>query len=269
MLLLYFLNTIAPVGPLFAGVKIVETVTSWKQLESSQAGRPKRQLAFYLLFAAGLIFVGSLPFVDNYAQIGGLVFGMVAACLFLPYITFSCGGKWTLAGRKTCLGLGIFFLVVLLLLCKDVTCAHTTRTFLRDRAERYFVYFQAHSFHQPPIHPPSTPTRRLAHSLMVPCSQFLADIVLFYAIQDTDICPDCHKFNCADFCTRLVCIVSWSILVDPFAPACNVAALPYQLPLCWLTPPLLLLFPLLQGLPPMRAVRRTGKTACERSEDSM
>lgn len=127
----------------FIGVKIVETVTSWKQLQasSSDSGRPKRQLVFWLLFVAILLFVGSLPFVDNYAQIGGLVFGMVAACVFLPYITFSCGGNWTLRGRKICLGLGIFFLVVLLLL---------------------YVFF-------------------------------------FYAIQDTDFCPDCHKFNCADF----------------------------------------------------------------------
>ena len=102
------------------GVKIVETVTSWKQLASSDSGRPKRLLAFWLLFVAILLFVGSLPFVDNYAQIGGLVFGMVSACIFLPYISFSCGGNWTLTSRKICLGLGIFFLVVLLLLCKDL-----------------------------------------------------------------------------------------------------------------------------------------------------
>jgi membrane associated rhomboid family serine protease len=127
----------------FIGVKIVETVTSWKQLQasSSDSGKPKRQLVFWLLFVAILLFAGSLPFVDNYAQIGGLVFGMVAACVFLPYITFSYGGNWTLRGRKICLGLGIFFLVVLLLL---------------------YVF-------------------------------------LFYAIKDTDFCPDCNKFNCADF----------------------------------------------------------------------
>lgn len=42
--------------------------------------------------------VGTLPFVDNFAHIGGLVFGIFAAMAFLPYITF---GRWNRI-RKAC-----------------------------------------------------------------------------------------------------------------------------------------------------------------------
>lgn len=111
---------------------------------------------FWLLFVAILLFVGSLPFVDNYAQIGGLVFGMVAACVFLPYITFSCGGNWTLRGRKICLGLGIFFLLVLLLLCKDLfsfSLFYISPAAMNTLNSRLLLDFQAHSDHRPP-HPP-------------------------------------------------------------------------------------------------------------------
>ena len=34
------------------------------------------------------LMVGTLPFVDNFANIGGFLFGIPLAIIFLPYITF-------------------------------------------------------------------------------------------------------------------------------------------------------------------------------------
>ena len=43
--------------------------------------------------------VGLLPYIDNFSQIGGFIFGVLAAFIFVPYITI---GKWDRA-KKLCI----------------------------------------------------------------------------------------------------------------------------------------------------------------------
>eukprot|EP00049_Salpingoeca_infusionum_P006385 m.106125 g.106125 ORF g.106125 m.106125 type:complete len:632 (-) comp13293_c0_seq7:443-2338(-) len=84
------------------GIKLVDTLHSWQALES-----PCKQLFGILITLTIGLFVGTLPYVDNWAHIGGFVFGAVSAIVFLPYVTF---GKWDRV-RKRCL---LFFCMPLL-----------------------------------------------------------------------------------------------------------------------------------------------------------
>ena len=49
---------------------------------------PYLKLAKLLVPIFIALMVGTLPFVDNFANIGGFLFGIPLAIIFLPYITF-------------------------------------------------------------------------------------------------------------------------------------------------------------------------------------
>ena len=82
--------TVGATGALFGllACLFVDLFNSWPMLE-----HPWRRLAMltfeFILFAL----VGTLPWVDNWAHIGGFVFGIFAAMIFLPFITFGRGDK--------------------------------------------------------------------------------------------------------------------------------------------------------------------------------
>jgi membrane associated rhomboid family serine protease len=68
------------------GVLVVELFQSWQLLD-----HPYMEL-IKLVFIVGVsLLVGTLPWVDNFAHIGGFVCGILAAVVFLPYVVF---GKW-------------------------------------------------------------------------------------------------------------------------------------------------------------------------------
>lgn len=50
---------------------------------------------FIFLYAV----LGTLPYIDNFSQIGGFIFGVLASFIFVPYIII---GKWDRA-KKLCL----------------------------------------------------------------------------------------------------------------------------------------------------------------------
>lgn len=58
------------------------------------------------------IAIGTLPYVDNFSQIGGFIFGVLASFIFVPYITL---GKWDRA-IKLCLILTSLPIVITLFL---------------------------------------------------------------------------------------------------------------------------------------------------------
>lgn len=112
------------------GVMLVELVQSWSVVPNR-----KRQLAKLLTIIFFAVILGSLPFIDNYAQLGGFIFGVISACIFLPYIHL---GKWHNRGRKIILAIAAPLLLILIVLlivlfysvqntdfcpgCKDVNC---------------------------------------------------------------------------------------------------------------------------------------------------
>ncbi|EGD73725.1 hypothetical protein PTSG_05431 [Salpingoeca rosetta] len=65
------------------GISIVDLFHSWPVIE-----RPMSKLLSLLIEIAVLFFIGTLPWIDNFAHIGGFVFGAVSAVVFLPYVTF-------------------------------------------------------------------------------------------------------------------------------------------------------------------------------------
>eukprot|EP01134_Creolimax_fragrantissima_P002740 CFRG2740T1 len=67
-------------------VLVIELWQSWSILK--HPGKESLKIGITVLMS---LFIGTLPWVDNWAHLGGFLFGIFAAVLFLPYITF---GKW-------------------------------------------------------------------------------------------------------------------------------------------------------------------------------
>eukprot|EP00035_Acanthoeca_spectabilis_P004527 m.104688 g.104688 ORF g.104688 m.104688 type:complete len:730 (-) comp12614_c0_seq4:1134-3323(-) len=65
------------------GVAVVDLFQSWQVVE-----QPWSRAFTTLLHTAGYLMIGTMPFIDNWAHVGGFVFGIMAAIIFLPYLTF-------------------------------------------------------------------------------------------------------------------------------------------------------------------------------------
>jgi len=63
---------------------LVEVVVNWKIYKN-----PCIELTKLLLLLAILFLVGLLPWIDNFAHIGGFVFGFLTAFVVLPHINYS------------------------------------------------------------------------------------------------------------------------------------------------------------------------------------
>lgn len=57
--------------------------------------------------------IGTLPYIDNWSHIGGLIFGVVSGIVFLPYITF---GKWDATRKKILLYICVPLLLLLMVM---------------------------------------------------------------------------------------------------------------------------------------------------------
>ena len=80
-------------------VVCVELFQNWKLVPNPRWEATK--LAFFMIVA---FFLGTLPFVDNYSHLGGFIFGLLSAMIFLPYITF---GKWDFIRKRAMLLIAI------------------------------------------------------------------------------------------------------------------------------------------------------------------
>ena len=70
-------------------VHFVELFQSWQIVERAWLELLKLSAITIILLA-----IGTLPFIDNLAQIGGFLFGIPSAIIFLPYITFGKVDAW-------------------------------------------------------------------------------------------------------------------------------------------------------------------------------
>ena len=70
-------------------VTYVELFQSWQIVENAWL-----ELIKLIAITAFMLAIGTLPLTDNLAAIGGFVFGVPTAMIFLPYITFSRAGLW-------------------------------------------------------------------------------------------------------------------------------------------------------------------------------
>lgn len=70
-------------------VLFVELFQSWQIVDRAWLELIKLITVMVILLA-----IGTLPFIDNLANIGGLLFGVPTAIIFLPYITFGKVDAW-------------------------------------------------------------------------------------------------------------------------------------------------------------------------------
>lgn len=129
-------------GSLFGlyGVLILEVLQGWKWVR-----RPGAELFKILLIVIFLLALGTIPYIDNFSQIGGFIFGFFASFIFVPYITI---GKWDRAKK---LGLVLIAFPIILALyfvgflifynlpnpdfcpkCSYINCIPYTATFCED-----------------------------------------------------------------------------------------------------------------------------------------
>ena len=64
-------------------VIVVELIQSWQIVDKAWWELIKIAVVTVVMFA-----LGTLPYVDNVAHVGGFVNGILAALIFIPYITF-------------------------------------------------------------------------------------------------------------------------------------------------------------------------------------
>ncbi|KJE89532.1 hypothetical protein CAOG_00981 [Capsaspora owczarzaki ATCC 30864] len=99
--------TVGGTGALFGflGVLFVELFQSWQLCR-----RPVVELIKLILLVVIALVIGLLPWVDNWAHIGGFFFGVVAGIIFLPYIVF---GKWDQRRKRILLVVCIPLLIMM------------------------------------------------------------------------------------------------------------------------------------------------------------
>ena len=122
-------------------VLVIELFQTW-QIVKRKAFELIKLFVIVLLF----LMIGTLPYVDNFAQLGGFCFGLVAGIIFLPYITF---GKWDARRKKILViiavpALFVMFVISLVIFyhvqntqtfcpnCKYVNCIPYTSTICDD-----------------------------------------------------------------------------------------------------------------------------------------
>lgn len=88
--------SVGPSGALFGllGVSVVDLFQSWQIVKE-----PFKRLLYTTMETTMYLMVGTLPFIDNWAHVGGFFFGILAAIIFLPYLTFGVVDSL----RKRCL----------------------------------------------------------------------------------------------------------------------------------------------------------------------
>lgn len=80
--LVVFLVQVGPGAALSGLLSIIVTDLAWEGTIFKSLRRYRSLVAGFLLF---LLFLGLLPFIDNYAHIGGFIVGLLSASMFVPY----------------------------------------------------------------------------------------------------------------------------------------------------------------------------------------
>lgn len=156
------------------GLMAVELFQSWAVVPNKKTSLAK----LLALIFVGFI-VGSLPFVDNMAQLGGFSFGLVSSVIFLPYVAF---GKWHARARKLMLLISMPLLLVMIVVAIVMVCPTLCNT---PHAECGTTLLRL-----PPwgFFPQSPRSSSHTHPSTLPRSQF-------YTVQFAE-CIWCADFNC-------------------------------------------------------------------------
>lgn len=135
---------------------ILSSLLIYILLERKRFNHPVYQLSKLLLIIISALVIGLLPYVDNYAHIGGLVTGVLLSAIFMPYYPPYEGEEWEVhkKDRKRCrrikkylvlICIPIFIVVFVTIFvlfyvvqpncsgCQYITCVPLTDTICRDQ----------------------------------------------------------------------------------------------------------------------------------------
>eukprot|EP00730_Choanoeca_flexa_P002496 TRINITY_DN11070_c0_g2_i2.p1 TRINITY_DN11070_c0_g2~~TRINITY_DN11070_c0_g2_i2.p1 ORF type:complete len:657 (+),score=76.79 TRINITY_DN11070_c0_g2_i2:955-2925(+) len=124
------------------GAAVVDLFHSWQALK-----RPWSKAGGFLIQVALLLLLGTTPWLDQFAHVGGFVFGLLSGIVFLPYVTF---GAWDRFRKRLllliCIPVMLILLVVLLVIfyrvqnsnfcpgCEIIQCVEYTDGFCDNLA---------------------------------------------------------------------------------------------------------------------------------------
>lgn len=124
-------------------VMVVEVIQMWSVLDN-----PQNEVIRLIMYVGAFFFAGTFPLLNNWAHLGGFIFGILSAIIFLPYITF---GQLHARRRRILVFVTVpimFFLYLLLLMifyliqnpnfcpgCHKFNCIDFTPNLCRDTAE--------------------------------------------------------------------------------------------------------------------------------------
>ncbi len=102
--------------------------------------------------------LGTLPYIDNFTQIGGFMFGVLASFIFVPYISI---GKWDRVKKLCLLSIAIPLILVLFLFgfvvfynlpdlnfcpwCSYINCIPYTSTFCDDFIANFLPFIPSNT----------------------------------------------------------------------------------------------------------------------------
>ena len=118
---------------------LIELIQSWKHIH-----RPRKQFLKMVTISALALVIGILPYIDNFAHVGGFLCGGCAGMAILPWRTMR---RWSFARRQCCqiaftIGLCVLFIVLLTLFfsgqsaectwCEQLNCLELDDGFCED-----------------------------------------------------------------------------------------------------------------------------------------
>lgn len=145
-----------------------------------------------LVIVLGFLLIGTFPYIDNWAHLGGFVFGIVSAIVFLPYITFGLALDPALWASVAWM--------------EPITAVQTLITPLSlwqtspskwDKARKQLL---------------------LAIAFPALLIMFILAFVIFYNVQNNEFCSWCNRLNCIEWTSDVRRIESRLPPVLPVSP---------------------------------------------------
>jgi len=91
------------------GALIINVIYNWKYLK-----HPKKALLLHVSVAFGLFLTGFLPYIDNWAQIFGFLFGILMSAALIPYFEFGHATRFAIISVSLAITAALFALLLLL-----------------------------------------------------------------------------------------------------------------------------------------------------------
>lgn len=121
------MSQVGPAGALYGllGVQLVELLQSWRLINQPWLELVKLLINIIVLLGKieyghhmshlpCTVALGLLPYIDNFANIGGFIFGILSSFILVPFISI---GKWDRLTKLCLISIALPTLIILFFIC--------------------------------------------------------------------------------------------------------------------------------------------------------